>query len=53
MDPKEKARLLASYEVGWWQAHGRRDTKKAMAFMTNEYVAQFGLTYETEKQQLV
>ncbi len=49
MDSK-KAKLLAKYEVGWWQEHGRRHLVKAADFMVKGYRLQFNLPYDIAKK---
>ena len=41
----KKAKLLALYEVSWWQAHHRRQKGKLLRFMAKLYQAQFGISY--------
>jgi len=50
MDSLEKARLLASYEVGWWKAHHHKDFNRAVDMMAKEYALQFGIPYEQAKK---
>lgn len=43
MDTNERVMLLAHYEIGWWQAHHRKDREAFLASMTKLYVLQFGI----------
>lgn len=43
MNIDERVQLLAQYEIGWWQAHHRKQKDVFLASMTNLYVLQFGI----------
>lgn len=42
----KNAKLLAFYEVSWWQAHHRRQKDALLKTMAQLYELQFGLSYQ-------
>lgn len=50
MNTKEKARILAEYEVGWWRAHHKKDFDRAVNVMALEYQLQFGIPYDIARK---
>ncbi len=43
MSTDTRVKLLAQHEIGWWQAHHRKDKSLFLVSMTNLYVLQFGI----------
>ncbi|MFA5357993.1 MAG: hypothetical protein WC308_03655 [archaeon] len=46
MKGKNLAKRLAKHEMGWWQAHHRRNLKSLKKSMTKLYVLQFKIPYK-------
>lgn len=43
MEAQERVRLLAHYEIGWWQAHHRKQEDEFTDNMSKLYALQFGI----------
>lgn len=38
------AEALAALEIGWWQAHHRRDRAKLVHYLSEQYMVQYGVS---------